>query len=211
MVVCKCKAVTDHWSYAASKAVCVDCVVDQEHEYSFIGSYLGWLDQPYHELICPLSNLKLSNETEVIRLMDYQLYSLSAVCDQKYETKLYSVLPKLDDNSGLANQIRSKLQIVNVNWLNCILETKGKIKSEKKKTSGDVVILMAKENKPVTRRVRSAIKKIQLRKLIQVFIILCILLSICYWIFKAIVYNYSTEKVGSDENLAFLLQNIEKI
>jgi hypothetical protein len=52
----------------------------------------------------------------------------------------------------------------------------------------------------------------QLRKLAQVFLVLCFMLATCYWLFKYIVFDYLySESVGSDENLQFLLQNMEKI
>lgn len=112
-----------------------------------------------------------------------------------------------------------------------------KIEKNKRKNDdgGDIVITMDKtKQKPVTRRVKSAIKKMyhtplflshyitysicffrllfrQLKKLVQSFCLLCVILGFCYWLFKWIVFDYSSEKVGSDENLAYLLQNLEKI
>jgi len=205
---------TDFWSFSASKAVCLECVVDPEHEYSYIGSYSSWLDNADQQSICPLTQHVIEKGDEVVRLMDLKLYTLSAVSNKSNQVRLYPALPDADDECALAHHIRGKLQ--NINWISDILRTKEIIskpdKTKRKKEIGDIVITMDKNKpRPVTRRVRNAFKRMQLKKLIQSFLILCVILSICYCAFKYIVFDYSSEKVGSDENLAFLLQNLEKI
>jgi len=124
MGVCRCKKRTELWCYKTTKPVCLDCIVDIDHQLSLVAPYIDWLNNPVdHDLVCPLSQEPLVDISNSIRFINLQVFSLSAVND--YLSKLppntaaagftipgtdIPMLPAVTDQSKLAQQIREKLK-----------------------------------------------------------------------------------------------------
>jgi len=125
MGVCKCKKRTDLWCYKTVKPVCLDCIVDIEHQLSCVAPYVDWLNNPHEQesIICPLTNTPIVDASNSIRFTNLQVFHLDAIftyCSQFSSNTAVAgftipgteipILPPINDQSKLAQQIREKLK-----------------------------------------------------------------------------------------------------
>jgi hypothetical protein len=124
MGVCKCKKRTDLWCYKTVKPVCLDCIVDSEHQLTCVAPYVDWLNNPHEQdPICPLTQTKINDASNSIRFMNLQVFHLDAIlnhCAQFPSNTAVAgftipgteipMLPQISDQTKLANNIREKLK-----------------------------------------------------------------------------------------------------
>lgn len=125
MGVCKCKKRTDLWCRRTVKPVCLDCIVDSDHQLSTIIQYVDWLNNPIEQepIICPLTKTPIVDPLNSIRFTNLQIFHLDAIIEYCSQFPLNTaaagfvipgseiqMLPASNDQSALANQIREKLK-----------------------------------------------------------------------------------------------------
>eukprot|EP01126_Amoeba_proteus_P060808 TRINITY_DN808_c0_g1_i5.p1 TRINITY_DN808_c0_g1~~TRINITY_DN808_c0_g1_i5.p1 ORF type:complete len:613 (-),score=136.49 TRINITY_DN808_c0_g1_i5:127-1752(-) len=109
---------------------------NEEHKLSLVLNYADWLQSPLGNIqpVCPLSSKILTEEDEVIRFMNLQIFSMRAIDEYgktfPSDTALAGfvipgtnqpMVPPLDDNSSLAQQIKSKLSTFS--WISHLLQS----------------------------------------------------------------------------------------
>jgi len=123
MGICKCRKRTDLFCWHCHRAVCLDCITDEEHNLAYVGTYIKWLDSPESPpLVCPLSKAIITATDEVIRFMNLDIFLLSSIDEygknKPPNTALAGftipgtndpMVPPPEDKSKLAQQIRQKL------------------------------------------------------------------------------------------------------
>jgi len=125
MGVCKkCKKISPFFCYHCRDTVCYDCVTDPEHRMGLVVPFEKYLLNPGDfDSVCPLTQRVIRENDEVIRFMNMQLFLLTAINEygsQKSSKITFMneltipgteepMLPSPDDNSKLAQEIRSKL------------------------------------------------------------------------------------------------------
>jgi len=130
MGVCKkCKKISPFFCYHCRNTVCYDCVCDLEHRIAPVVPFSAYLLNPGDcDSVCPLTQRIITENDEVIRFMNMQLFLLTAINEyglQKSSTIIFlneltipgteePMLPSPEDKSKLAQEIRTKLS--QFNW-----------------------------------------------------------------------------------------------
>jgi len=104
--------------------VCYDCITDPEHRIATVVQFGKYLLNPGDcESVCPLTKKRITEQDEVIRFMNMQLFLLEAIKEYGFQKSPLvnsldqltipgadePMLPSPDDKSKLAQEIRMKL------------------------------------------------------------------------------------------------------
>jgi len=143
MGICKCRKKTLLFCWHCTKAVCLDCITEEEHKLAYVNNYELWLSNPESPPpVCPLTNNILTAGDEVIRFMNLKIFLLSAIDDYGKSKPANTALagftipgtnepmvPPPEEKSKLAQQIRQKLS--RFPWISSMIALQAEIMPEK--------------------------------------------------------------------------------